>query len=210
MRRILSTSAVVTISTLMLAGPAGAQFGWSAEVAWAHDGPTPVSLYVLPDGQGKPFTEAFEFGFGVTTDATIHLTLYDAFMTPIANFPAEDMWLASLDDGMVPCPGGASADRDTDTAGTTLWAEPLFAGGSSEELCTVFVNGDAVTSMAGLDLRFNSADMDGSGVVNLTDAGYLAGLLGAPYDHAGDFNFDGVINISDMGFMAAALGTACP
>ncbi|RKZ11469.1 hypothetical protein DRQ50_13560, partial [bacterium] len=77
--------------------------GWYAEVTWAHEGTGPLSLYNLPDGTGHSFSEAFEFGTGNTVDATISLTIHDGFDRPLANFPAEDIWLRSADYGMVSC-----------------------------------------------------------------------------------------------------------
>ena len=66
-----------------------------------------------------------------------------------------------------------------------------------------------MTSNNGLALSFNSADISGDGVVNLTDAGFFSGYLGGT-DYAGDFNNDGVVNVSDAGFMANSLGASCP
>ena len=143
-------------------------------------------------------------------DATISLTIHNAFDEPVANFPAEDIWLLSADNGMVACNGVASPDGATDATGMTSWSSPLFAGGSSEALCQFVINGDYVTSTPGLPLHFNSADMDGDGSVNLTDAGFFAGHLGGPLAYAADFNFDNFVNVADAGFMAAALGKSCP
>ena len=86
---------------------------------------------------------------------------------------------------------------------------PAFRRGFSQTLCIVYINGDALTSSGGLALSFNSADLSGDGVVNLSDAGGFAAVLGTTA-YAGDFNFDGVVNVSDAGFMANGLGAACP
>ena len=207
-RRLPSFLLAVILVSLLVPAASRAQF-WEAQVSMAYDGPETLSLFSLPNGAGKSFTQAFlPRGAGIA-DATITLVIYDGFGDPIVNFPAEDMWIGSLDGGMVTCGSVAFADQDTDAAGMTYWSVPLFAGGSSETSCMVWVNGSAVPS-PGLPLHFNSADMDGSGVVNLTDAGIFAGHLRGPYAYAADFNYDEVINISDAGYMAQALGVACP
>jgi hypothetical protein len=167
-----------------------------------------LSLFSLPNAAGKAFSETFADD-GVVENGTIELTLRDGFGAIIVNFPFEDMWVASSDGGMVPCGGTATADRSTDVDGETEWDNPLFAGGNSETLCIVYINGDALTSNGGLAIHFNSADISGDGSVNLTDAGFFTGFLGGSA-YEGDFNNDGDVNITDAGFMAAALGASCP
>ncbi len=174
----------------------------------AYGGVETLSLFNLPNGAGKTFAQAFLPG-GAETDGTINLVLRDGFGDPIANFPASDMWIASADNGMVPCGGTASANFNTNDLGETRWVNPIFAGGNSQALCIVYINGDALSSNGGLALSFNSADISGDGVVNLTDAGFFSGFLGGS-DYAGDYNFDGVVNVSDAGFMATSLGASCP
>ena len=174
----------------------------------AYVGVETLSLFNLPNGAGKTFAQAFLPG-GAETDGTINLVLRDGFGDPIDNFPASDMWISSADDGMVPCGGTASANFNTNDLGETSWVNPIFAGGNSQALCIVYINGDALTSNGGLALSFNSADISGDGVVNLTDAGFFSGFLGGS-DYAGDYNFDGVVNVSDAGFMATSLGASCP
>ena len=211
--RILIVACTLALGTLGIPVPAttqGVGLDLPTEVSWAYEGAGPVSLYNLPDGTGRSFAEAVEFGSGSSVDATISLTIYDGFGNPIANFPAEDIWLRSLDDGMVACNGGAAPDGATDATGTTSWSSPLLAGGNSETLCMIIINGDAITSSPGLPLHFNSADMNGDGSVNLTDAGLFTGHLSGPLAYAADFNFDNVVNVMDAGFLAAAMGKTCP
>ena len=175
----------------------------------AYTGTETLSLFNLPNGAGKAFTAAFLPAGGGETDGTINLILLDGFSVAIPNFPAEDMWISSEDNGMVPCGSTAGADFNTNALGETSWAAPIFAGGNSQALCIVYINGDALTSNGGLALSFNSADISGDGVVNLTDAGFFSGYLGGT-EYAGDFNNDGVVNVSDAGFMANSLGASCP
>lgn len=183
-----------------------------------YQGTETLSLFNLPNGAGLPFTEAFLPAGAGQTDGTIELRLRDGFGVAIENFPAADMWIESQDLGMVACGGTAIADFNTGTGdpldptfvGYTVWRAPIFAGGQSQALTIVKINGDALTSNGGLALSFNSADINGDGVVNLSDAGFFSGYLGGAYNYNGDFNFDGVVNVSDAGFMANALGASCP
>ena len=101
-----------------------------------------VSLFNLPDGSGFPFTQA-QLPDGSFVDATLRVQLLDYNGTVIAYFPAEDMWLESLDAGMIPCVGGTIANSNTDADGWTVWASPLGAGGASSADCRLLVSGDS-------------------------------------------------------------------
>ena len=46
-------------------------------------------------------------------------------------------------------------------------------------------------------VQFNSADLDGNGVANLTDIAAFTQILFGAYDYSADFLWDGVINLSD-------------
>ena len=171
-----------------------------------------LSLFNLPDATGRAFANAF-ISPATPTDATILMTLRDGFGDPVVGYAAEDMWIASADAGMVPCSATGTynthADSNTDSAGLTQWANPLYAGGYSQAVCIVYIDGDALTSNAGLDLSFNSADINGDGDVNLPDTGFMTDFLGTS-TYAGDFNFDGSVNLPDTGFMTSGLGHSCP
>ncbi len=175
----------------------------------AYGGVETLSLYSLPNGGGRTFAAAFLPG-GAAGDATITLTLRDGLGVAIANFPFQDMWIESADGGLVSCGGNATADFNTDVNGVTSWNAPLFAGKQSQALCLVMVNGDALTSNLGLQISFNSADINGDGVVNLSDGGFFTQDLFGAYSYRSDFNYDSAINVSDAGFMANGLGAACP
>ncbi|HPF71014.1 MAG TPA: hypothetical protein PLQ13_10110 [Candidatus Krumholzibacteria bacterium] len=175
----------------------------------AYAGVETLSLYSLPNGGGRAFSLAFLPG-GAVADATITMTLRDGLGNPIANFPFEDMWIEAADGGLVSCGGNAVADFNTDANGVTSWGTPLFAGGNSQAACLVKVNGDALTSNLGMGLTFNSADINGDGLVNLSDGGYFSQDLTGAYNYRSDFNNDGIVNVADAGYMANGLGAACP
>ncbi len=192
-----------------MAGVDGGPDPENSTVTMAWDGP--VMLRVHPDGSGPAFTEAYSMT-NQRVDATITLTLRDYGGFPIANFPAEDIWLQSGEAGLQPCGGrsGAQPDRDTDANGQTVWVAPPRAGGWTSGLIQVYVNGMALATTAGLDIRFNSPDIDGDGRVNLTDGGMFSHDLFGAYAVRSDLNFDHVINISDAGQLRSTLGLGCP
>ncbi len=170
-----------------------------------------LALFNLPNGGGNGFDSAQVVGDGAAADATIEMIVRDAFGDIVANFPAEDMWLASTNSGMVPCIGGSAADQNTDVDGFTTWATALAAGGSDVGTCEIMINGEAVFGGdAPFALAFNSADISGDGVVNLVDVGLFSGILFGDYDFAADFFADGVMNLADVGRMALGIGAACP
>jgi hypothetical protein len=175
----------------------------------AYTGNETLSVYCLPNGNGQPFTNGFLPG-GAIQDATITLIVRDGLGVPLENFPLQDLWIASADDGMVPCGGNATANQNTDVDGVTFWTNPLFAGGQSSALVVVYINGDALTSNNGLPVSFNSADINGDGTVNLTDGGFFTQILYGAYSYDADYNYDGTVNVSDAGFMANGLGATCP
>ena len=175
----------------------------------AYLGTETLSLYVVPNGDGAAFNEAFAPG-GSIADATVTITLVDALGVVVQNFPFQDMWLESNDGGMVPCGGNATADVNSDENGQSHWAAPLFAGGQSQDVCLVKISGDALTSNNGLLLNFNSADINADGIVNLSDGGYFTDILYGTYSYNGDFNNDGVVNVSDAGSMSNGIGASCP
>jgi hypothetical protein len=182
--------------------------GLSTATTYAGPG-TPV-MFNLPNGGGVSFTNASLVG-QTGIDATINLTLLDGGMVPVVNFPFEDLWLESLDGGMKYCTGGTVADANTDALGQTTWTVPVLAGGASQAVTLVMVNGAALTSNAGLALSHNSADINGDGKVNLTDVPLFAGdVFGGLHPFRSDFQYDGLVNLSDVVKLAQGVGAECP
>jgi len=201
-----------TFLTLVLAfsGPALAGIGGPyGEYSMAYQGSESLTLLVVPDGSGDSFAQAY-LPYGGREDATITLTLRDANWVPVANFPREDIWLESQDGGLVPCLGGSIADANTDSQGMTRWTEPPRAGGHSESLTEVRVNGATLELTTGVKLGFNSPDINGDRAVNLTDVQIFSYDFFAGYDFRSDFHRDGVVNLSDLAEMSNALSTTCP
>ncbi len=176
-----------------------------AEIAYE-----PVSIFICLHGDGSPIAAAYAHG-GVLVDATITLHLMYNDGRPAANYPAEDLWLDSSAYGLVYCPEGTIADRDTDANGITVWQQPLHAGGSwlSGERLHVFVEGGPL-NQPGFLVRFNSPDNDGNLQSNVTDlSSFTADFFGS-YSYRSDFNWDDAINLTDVSFFAAHYGHLCP
>ena len=71
----------------------------------------PVSMVVCPACDGDPFTAAQLCGTGLTTNATITVTLVDNAFLPVVGFPKEEIWLECS--GLYCCPPHCIADYDT-------------------------------------------------------------------------------------------------
>ncbi len=178
-------------------------------VDFAYEGDETLTLFNLPDGTGRPFSEA-RLSDGTSVDATLRVQLYLWEMDPIPDYPAEDMWLESSDMGMVFCTQGTAADMTTDENGWTIWALPLKAGGWSTAQCRLVISGLTPVGWEDLNLQFNSADISGDGIVNLNDVGIFSSRYFGTYDFAADFYWDGVLNLQDVGLLATGIGTNCP
>ncbi len=172
-----------------------------------------VSLLCVPDGTGRPLTEALTI-WGSEIDATITIELIDAYGDPIAGYPAEDVWLETTLGSMSQCPAGTIADDPSDINGQLFMTGALYAGGCSDrqsgEEISVLVNGAPIWGHE-MDILVNSPDLNADLVVDLSDVvlfsqTYLSGV----YDYAADLHFDGIISLSDIVVFAQHLNTVCP
>jgi hypothetical protein len=208
---LFACALIIGAASFAMAGVPDLQ--WST-AARAYAGPETLSLFNVPNGSGKAFTQAFLPAGAGNADATISLTLKDGLGVPIDNYPFEDMWIESNDGvgpGLTACAGNAVADFNTNASGNTVWAAAMTAGGYSTALTFVMINGDALTSNAGIGLNFNSPDINADGAVNLSDGGFFStDLFVGPYNYRSDFNNDGALNLTDGGFLASAIGATCP
>lgn len=200
----------LTLAMVML-GTAGVAVGGIPDLSLSTATIAPeangASVFVVPDGSGQPFTEARAPG-GAVVDATITLTLIDTQGDPIFLYPREDLWLETSLDGLVSCDGGASADHATDVDGRTTWSQPLGAGGNSDgEVVHVYIAG-AHLNGPGLNLIFNSADINGDLVIDLSDIAAFTPMLFTD-NIDGDFNHDGVVDLSDVARFAQVNGAIC-
>jgi hypothetical protein len=171
-----------------------------------------VSVFVVPDGSGKALTEARTID-GQVVDATITVTYNDVAGNPVFRYPGQDIWIETSLGGLSACLGGTVSDGDTNLSGQTTITGPFRAGGTSDavggEKAKAVINGTALVGYD-LDILFNSPDLNGDLVVNLSDTIIFVGIYTGSYDYAADFSYDGVINLSDLVLYAGALNTACP
>lgn len=210
--RFVSPFSNLIIPSLCLLFATGVQAGIGGpygEYSMEYQGPEILTLFVVPDGSGETFDRA-SLPYGGQADATITLWVRDALDDPLPNFPREDMWLVSVDGGLIPCPAGSIADANTDSQGATRWTQPLHAGGHSESLTEVMVNGSPLESTTGVRLGFNSPDINGDLTVNLTDVQIFTADFYGGFDFRSDFNRDETVNLSDLPQMAQAFGAGCP
>lgn len=201
--------AIVTIVAVVLCGAASADIPDLVEsFATMEAAANGASVLIVPDGSGARFDEARAPG-GAVVDATITLTLLNAVGAPISDYPFEDIWLDTTAGGLAFCPGGTTADANTDVNGQTIWLLPLLAGGCSEgESTVVMVAGEPLLSPP-LDLFYVSPDISGDGEVNLADIVMFTQALIA-YEPCADFNHDGEVNLVDIVILVPAIGADCP
>jgi len=206
-RKIL---AVLAVSSMALASASYALIPDLA-LSTATTGATEtVSVFSIPDGSGNPLSSVFIFG-GSQVNGTVTVTLVDDSVTPIFNWPFEDLWIESNTPDIVLCQGGSVADGPTNVNGQATFSGPLQAGGWGEGL-VVWVGGvvDSPLSQTPLDYLFNSPDMNLDLIVNLTDIVLFAQIYFEAYDYQADYYYDGVINLSDIVLLAQGSGGACP
>jgi hypothetical protein len=160
-------------------------------------------LLIHPLGTGHPF-QAARLAGGIIVNATITLNLVygESPALPLADYPAEDLWLETSGGGLGFAPGGTIADAPTDGGGHTQWAEPLFAGGCTPGETVIVMAGEQPLSQPGLPLEFNSADHNGDLALDLADVTFFSIAYFGTYDPTEDLWFDGAINLADFTIFA--------
>jgi hypothetical protein len=173
-----------------------------------------VSLFILPDASGTPLAFAQTFG-GATADARLTARLTDFGGQPIFNYPFEDLWLDSGAATQYWCYSwGFAADGNTNSNGEVAFTNPLAGGGWSEGPTWMYIAGskayDQFVELPPVAIRFNSADINADGAVDLTDLALFASDFYEAYAYRSDFNWDGTLNMSDLAKFATGLGSSCP
>ncbi len=177
-----------------------------------------VSLFILPDGSGPDLSEAQGFG-GTVVDATIRVKLIMVDGVAIGGFPGEDVWLQDESGSVFSCPGGFFADNSSDASGIITFSSSMAGGGHTEGPIYVYVVGNRaydpqdypfpMTHPPVEGLHFNSADINGDGLINLSDIGLFSEDFFGMYNYRSDFYWDGYLNLSDVSKLALALGRTC-
>lgn len=215
--KFLKTALLVLAVLLCSVQLALATIPWPYVESIVQNSNVETSLFVLPDGSGPPLTEA-QRADGVMVDGTITLVLIDEYGAPIAQFPHEDIWLETECDTQVPCPGGFSPDGPSANDGTVIFSTSQAGGGWTDGLTYVYVNGMRAldpfdlpynTEHPPLPLHFNSADINGDGIVDLADLGLFATDYFGDYNYRSDFHWDGYLNLNDVGKMAEGYAREC-
>ena len=201
---------------------------------WADENTAPAVLFVNPDGSGNSFQAAVLGSGGGVVDVEIYVLLRDADDVPVVGYPAESVTLVTSSGGLFTCSAqGAIADLDSGDFQvpplpfpdpphwywSTKFSQPILGGGHSvpgvesvEIHTAAFVEplkwlGNPAAN--GSDLQFNSADIDGSGDVFLTDIPLFVQDFYGTYAFRSDLIFDGVVNLSDLARFVPAYTRAC-
>jgi hypothetical protein len=90
-----------------------------------------------------------------------------------------------------------------------MWVNPLRAGNSCDSPTGVVVAGSFLVS-GDLNLAHNSPDLNGDGVVNLSDLSIFADDYYGGYMFRSDFHYDGSIDLNDLAKFASSWNAACP
>ncbi len=190
-------------------GPPGIGHDYSVVVEWS-DPPGGAKLLVRPGG-GEPPARARCLG-GTECDATLRVRILEDGAVPLADCPAEQLWLEWPTPGPAACAGRFHPDGPTDAEGWTSWSLPLSAGGwsSPAEGGVRFIVGGMPSVSPPLPLYANGPDLDASGRVDLSDVVLFAGDRQGPYAFRSDFDWDGAVNLVDLVVLAQASGAACP
>jgi len=182
-----------------------------------------VSLFTIPDGTGHSFAQAVSCaspGSPVVTPIVINVQMLDINgAPPTPAVAASALWLVTASGGMAPCANGkmTTADGPTDALGRTTFTQPLHAGGASnfpgEPMLVLYLDPFGVTTVVSpiLFVYVNSPDIDGNGVVNLSDVvPFSTDIKGGTYVYRSDFHFDLKLNLTDIILFATAIGKVCP
>jgi len=189
---------------------------------------TTVSVCVVPSGFGRPLTSAFRYGSPCLTsemvNATIQVTWRDGTGMPVAP-PVEacNVWIEPLSGALPAClssfpgckGGGTRADGLSVNSISTFTRAPWSGGHSlsTGDMCQVYYwDGTAKRAIGPpLAILFNSPDINGDNIVNLTDTvAFSRGVTSGVYGYSWDFWADCQVNLSDVAIYVQNLYMACP
>jgi len=180
-----------------------------------------VSMFLVPDGTGSPFSNCFQRG-GNQVTAQIIVTLLDASFMPVPNWPATNVRLEHSLSPLIWCPNifypppnhaPNLADGPTNAAGQTTFTMSYHGGGWVVGPTFVWVleaSGTWAQIPVPLNVAYNSGDINGDLVINLVDVGIFAAIFYGPYHYKADFNFDHLVNLIDVAMLAGVYGASCP
>lgn len=193
-KRLLSLAVVG--SMLLMAGVASAGIPDEVESTASSAGGV---VMITPSGAGGSLAAA---------GATVTVTVLDAGMLPVQNYPFQDIWLDDTGDlAIALCQGGSTADANTNASGVTTIGGVISGGGFTQNT-QVWIAG---TPLAGtpLTVALNSPDISGDLVVDIVDFGTFGGDFGTTQFRS-DFVFNGSVDISDFATFGVSFGQTCP
>lgn len=205
-----STCFVVCV-VMLIAGAANAQLidpfrsSWSVQCI---NPPHNVFVSHCPAGDMEPVGN----GCGSPNTAFIQIQLIDFNGLPVPGIPPTDIWFqpAIAAEVLSLKPGTWYTDFPTDLTGSTTTTIQLSAGGCvlSGLQCVVLdpTIGPVILQNPPVvpypTVMFNSPDINGDLVVNLSDLAIFGAAYGGPgtYNQCCDYNDDGMINLTDLAF----------
>lgn len=194
-KRLLSLAVIG--SMLLMAGAAAAGVPDEVKSTATSAGGT---VMITPSGAGGSLAAA---------GATITVTLLDATMLPVPNFPFQDLWLDDAGDMSIAlCQGGSTADANTNAAGVTTIGG-IISGGGYTTTTQVWVAGTPLAGALSAAVALNSPDNNHDLVVDIVDFGTFGGDFGTTQFRS-DLVFDGSVDIADFGTFGTSFGQACP
>jgi len=181
----------------------------------------PISMLLEPNGTGTPLSVCYD-ATGAMVNAWISVTLRDAAGSAVTNVPATDVRLEEIGSPLAWCglnwyppPAHAPnlADVPSNAIGQTSFTLSYHGGGWIQGPIFVWVleaSGAWNPIPMPVNTYFNSVDINGDLLVNLTDVTlFTADFFGAP-QYRSDFNNDGAINLTDLTLLAPHIGASCP
>lgn len=144
-------------------------------------------------------------------NATVTVTVLDGNGTAIAGYPFQDMTLNDIGNGDLNiCPGGSTADANTDASGQSTFSGNIAGGGFTQAGLQVYLGGSPLNGAA-LNIDVNSADINGDRRVDIADVGEFASdFQSGGVVFRSNFVFDGQLSIADVGEFATHIGETCP
>jgi hypothetical protein len=196
-KRLLSLAVAGTM-LLGLTGVASAGIPSEVESSAVSAGGT---VLITPAGTGGSIANA---------GATVTVTVLDAGLLPVPNFPFQDIWLGNdgvSGDNIALCQGGSTADANTNASGITTIGGVISGGGYGTST-QVYINGTPL-AQAPLAVALNSPDINGDLVVNLNDFSAF-GVDFSTGEFRSDFVFNGVVDLADFSRFGQTFGETCP
>jgi len=220
---ILAVATILGGSDQVLAQPVAS----NSSAVLTTSGLNDISMFLVPDGTGTPFTSCFQRG-GALSNAVITVTLRDVFGAPVSGVPASLIRLEQASSPLAWCTtslfpppphGPNKADGPTDMLGETTFTRRYFGGSWVEAAVTGGTYVWLLDASSGtwnqiptsVLVSYNSPDLNGDLVVDLLDVSEFAmTLFGGAYHYKIDFNYDLFNNLIDFAMFVPEYGASCP